>query len=355
MNSIPIVKSNMVMYPIKQLRGKVCLSPYVSIQVGTTGDVSLCGCSSWMPSTVGNLFEQSIHDILSNADSVAIRQSMSQGTFEYCNQDQCGILQQNALNEIESLEPRLQRLVSDSSLYEIPHEIFLAGDATCNLSCPSCRKNIIKNSEQKHENNVALGKRLYDNIFSTPTDKTIRLHVSTSGEIFASPILLSFVNSISPTDFPGLELCIQTNGLLMEKHWHKLGAMQDRVSKITITTDAAQKSTYEKLRRGGKWDDIQQALMWISKKKQQTNMSLHLRMVAQYDNYLEMADFYQQSDALGTDVIEYSKIDNRGTYTSSEFAQHDVFSPLHPEYKHAQDKLDSIKHLPKVFLSGGLS
>ena len=84
-------------------------------------------------------------------------------------------------------------------------------------------------------------------------------------------------------------------------------------------------------------------------------MSLHLRMVAQYDNYLEMADFYQQSDALGTDVIEYSKIDNRGTYTSSEFAQHDVFSPLHPEYKHAQDKLDSIKHLPKVFLSGGLS
>jgi hypothetical protein len=355
MKTIPINRSNMIKFPAKDLQGKVCLSPFVSMQVALDGAVLLCGCEGWMPSVVGNLFEESIHDILSNTNSKTIRQSIIQGTFDYCNQTTCGILQQGALNDIESLGPDLKRLIGDSSLYEIPHEIFIAGDRICNLSCPSCRNQVVKNAEHFQEHYIDLGKRLHANLFSAPTNKTIRIHVSTSGEIFASPILLTFVNSISPIDFPGLELCIQTNGLMMERNWYKLGAMQDRVSKITITTDAAQGSTYEQLRRGGKWDDIQQALRWISNKKKQTKMSLHLRMVAQYSNYLEMADFYQQAEELGADVVEYARLNNWNTYTRDEFAHHDVFSPRHPLYSDAQAKLDSIKHLPKVFLCGGLS
>jgi MoaA/NifB/PqqE/SkfB family radical SAM enzyme len=355
MKTFAINPSVIKKFPKKSLQGKICLSPFVSVEVNIDGDVRLCGCSGWMPFTVGNIFKETIDQILSNVHSQDIRRTIADGTYEYCNEINCGVLQHGALNNVEHLSPVIQELVKNPNQYIMPHEISIAGDSTCNLSCPSCRKSVIKNNEQNQTRNIELGNILRANLFSIPTNNTIRLHVSTSGEIFASPLLLSFINSIVVDDFPNLELCIQTNGLLMERNWHRLGVMQDRVSKITITTDAACASTYEKLRRGGNWNDLQKSLAWISEKKKNTNMLLHLRMIIQHDNYNEITEFYQQADALGADVIEYSRLSDWKTYSSDEFAHHDIFSQQHPLYDQAQSRLNDIKHLPKVFLYGGLS
>ena len=308
-----------------------------------------------MPTQVGNIFENTIESILSNSLSRDIRNSISSGTYEYCNEKTCGIINQNQLQPIDNIPAEVKPLIEDSSKFIMPHEIVIAGDIVCNLSCPSCRTHVIKPDKDKKLKYIELGQKLKQNLFLMPTDKKIRLLVSTSGEVFSSPMLLSFLSSIPTNDFPNLELLLQTNGLLAEKNWHRLGDMQKNVSAITVTVDAARKDTYEKLRRGGQWKNIQRSLQWLSNKKQQSNMQLNLRMVVQLDNYHEVVEFYNMSKEFDVDRIEYVRISNWSTFGPGEFAKIDVFSNQHPQYNQAQDLIDSIKQDPAVWLAGGIN
>lgn len=307
-----------------------------------------------MPIQVGNIFERTLESILADPLSSAIRNSISTGTYEYCNENTCGIINQGQLQTIDTVPANVLPLLEDSSKYIIPHEIVIAGDIVCNLSCPSCRTQVYKPKEHERLRYIELGKQLKQNLLSTPTDNPIRMLVSTSGEVFASPMLLSFLSSISVKDFPNLELLLQTNGLLAEKNWHRLGEMQHNVSTVTLTIDAARADTYERLRRGGQWADIQQSLRWLSDKKQQTGIKLNLRMVVQTDNYQEIVEFYNMSKAACADRIEYVRISNWGTFTNNEFAHIDVFNSLHPKMDQAQNLIDQIKHDPAVWLSNGI-
>lgn len=344
----------MKIFPSKNIKDLYCLSPYVTLEVGVNGDVRLCGCAGWMPTTVGNLFKDTLHDILLNDLSTDIRQSISDGSYKFCNENTCGVLQQQQLNTFDTLPPDVKPIIQDPSRYIIPREIFIAGDKTCNLSCPSCRIEVIKVNEEFIQTSINLGIQLRKNLFSIPSNHPINLHVSTSGELFASPLLMSFVNSIPLDDFPNLTLDIQTNGLLVEKNWHKLNESQTRVKRLTVTIDAASKNTYEELRRGGKWENILSSLTWISKKKVDSNFLLNTRMVVQKKNFEEMYDFYQLSIQHNADLVEYSRISNWGTYDADKFADIDVFANNHYLHDHAHVELNRIKNLSNVFLNGGL-
>ena len=338
----------------KNFQGQVCLSPFVSMSIDLLGDVYLCGCSGWLPSPVGNLYHESLADILSGSRSVEVRQSIIRGTFDYCNESTCGVIRQGALNSQDHVDEKVQWLLGDATRFIMPREIWISGDLVCNLSCPSCRSEIIKNSDDQLQQYQDLGRKLKDNLFSAPTDQFIKIHVSTSGELFASPLLLEFVSGIDVGAFPGARLAIQTNGLLMPSRWDRLGDMQDRVDSVTITVDAAQEKTYELLRRGGKWQDIQQALQWAADKKQHSNFVLKTRMVVQKQNYQEMLDFYHMSKNFRADLVEYTRISNWGTYSQDEFRSIDVFDSAHPEFALATDQLNQVQSLPGVFVHGGL-
>jgi len=342
-------------FPEKKLQGQICLAPYTSIEIDIQGNVRLCECAGWMPTTVGNLFENSIQQILGNELSKSIRRSITAGTYEYCNEVTCGVIGNGRLATLDSLSPQHQDCVRDPDLFVMPHIIRLAGDLSCNLTCPSCRTKLIFPNDIESERQQALGKIIQQNLFSVATDQHIILHVSTSGEIFASPMLLEMVSEIPVQSFPNLDLCIQTNGLLAPKRWHRLGDMQHRVKQITVTTDAARPDTYENLRRGGKWETMQQSLHWISRKKSENGMKLSMRMVVQQTNFREMEEFYQQAKSIGADVVEYSRLTDWGTYAANEFQQHDVFDIEHPEYHEAQQCLDRVKQYPDIFLCGGIS
>ncbi len=353
MKIIPI--SSLTKFAKKNLQGKICFSPYVVIEVGVDGEVGLCDCKAWLPSSVGNLFEQTLPEILSNNLSQAIRQSIADGSYEYCNESRCGVINDGQLVDSAGLDnPVLLNLINDSSQWIMPREIWIAGDRTCNLSCPSCRTKVIKNSPKDTKKLEELGLILKNNLFAQPSDEKITLNISTTGEVFASPMLMAFLNDIDVVDFPNISLHVQTNGLMAEKNWHRLGALQDRVKKITVTVDAATADTYEKLRRGGRWSDLQQALTWIANKKTENNMEINLRMVLQRDNYCEITPFYSMCKSAGADLVEYTRILNWNTFANQEFKAVDVFELGHPEYQKAWQQLDQVADFPDVFLHGGL-
>lgn len=342
----------MIKFPVKQFQGKVCLSPFVMIEVTLDGSVRMCGCAAWLPTVVGNLKENTLTSILASAKAQEIRQSIIDGTFRYCNEKLCGVIASNALNDLDNVPLNVKSLLDDASKFDMPHHISFQGDRTCNLSCPSCRTGIIKTSEEQREQQAQIGKLISKNLFSEPTDQRIVLEVSGTGELFASDLLMSFVNSVDKIKFPNFKLHIGTNGLLCPERWHRILNIESFVEKITVSIDAAQQTTYERLRRGGRWDDILDAMRFLQDKKHSLGIKLHTRMIVQQQNYKEIKEFYDLCQTFDVDVVEYSRITNWGTWTSHEFKSHDVFNQSHPEFALAQNTINSVKHLPSTWFGG---
>jgi wyosine [tRNA(Phe)-imidazoG37] synthetase (radical SAM superfamily) len=339
-------------FPIKQFQGKYCLSPFVMIEVTLNGDVRMCGCGAWMPTTIGNLTNTRLQDMLASELAQQIRQSIVDGSYGYCNEKFCGVIANNSLNDIDTVPDNIKALFDDVSKFEMPHHISFQGDETCNLSCPSCRTRVKKTPPEQTQAQQYVGKLISDNLFCQATDQKIKLEVSGTGEVFASPLLMNFINSINPVMFPNLELDIGTNGLMCEQNWHKLGAMQSAVKKITVSIDAAQPSTYQTIRRGGTWTEILQAMKFLQNKKHQQGFALHARMIVQQKNYLEIEQFYQLCRQFDVDVVEYSRLQNWGTWSGLEFRSHDVFDPAHSEHESACAEIAKIKQLSGTWFAG---
>ena len=353
--TIPIVPVDQMVqkFAAKNFAGKFCLQPYNTIEIGINGAVRMCGCAGWMPTVVGNIFQHSLESILASPLAIEIRKSITQGTYDYCNQNTCGVIVNNQLVERHQLSTSDLELIDCPEKFEMPREIFLSGDLICNLSCPSCRTSVIKISPDQFAKNQQMGKILTDNLFTTSTDKIITLHLSTSGELFASSLLLSFLENININNFPNLRLWIQTNGLLCKKFWYKLKNVESKIENITVTIDASQPDTYHVLRRGGNWEDLQDNLTWLREKKKQLSMTLHTRMVVQHQNYKQMKSFYDMSMKYHADQVEYCRITDWKTYSKVEFLTHDVFDPTHPEYQLARQHRQEVYDLPMTWFAGG--
>lgn len=339
-------------FPIKSFQGKVCLSPFVMIEVALDGSVRMCGCASWLPTVVGNLKQNTLTDILASPVAQEIRQSIIDGTFQYCNEKLCGVIASNGLNDLKTVPPNITALLNDASKFEMPHHISFQGDRTCNLSCPSCRTGIIKTSEKQREQQAQVGKLISANLFSAPSNQRIVLEVSGTGELFASELLMSFVNSIDKTKFPNFKLHIGTNGLLCPDRWQRILNIESIVEKVTVSIDAAQKQTYERLRRGGQWNDILAAMEFLQNKKHSLGIKLHTRMIVQQQNYKEIKEFYDLCQTFDVDVVEYSRVTNWGTWSGPEFNNHDVFHSTHPEFDAANKAIECVKTLPGTWFGG---
>lgn len=344
----------MFVFPDKQLLGKICLSPFVSADIGITGHVRICGCADWMPTVIGNINQHSLVNLINNEKAKLIKQSIIDGTYRYCNGDTCGIINSGQLNNVNDFSGTMADTISSATTNEIPREITLAIDKVCNLSCPSCRTHIINPSEEDEVLMHEMSQTLSRNLFSIPTDKEIFLTLSTTGEVFASPLSLAFLNNINVSEFPGLKLNIQTNGLLCNKRWHRLGDLQTRVAKVTVTIDASTKEVYEKLRRGGRWEDLLDNLEFLKELKKQNGMRLHTRMIVQRDNYQQMLDFHALSLEYDADQIEYSKIHTWDHLTAEQVRPMDVFDRRNPDFLKANIILEKLKTLPNIMISGGL-
>lgn len=344
----------MVPFPEKNFRDRICLSPLVSVNIGLHGTVGLCACGGWQPSHVGNILEESLGKILSNAQSTAIRTSIVDGTYKYCNANTCGVIKNNQLLPADHVPDSVKPILTQPARYILPNEITLALDQTCNLSCPSCRTSVIKVDDDFIDYQTRIGRRIAENIFDSASDNELNLVLSTTGELFASPLLLEFVRNVPVDRYTGARLSIQTNGLLAPSRWNKLGIMQDRVKQITVTVDAASQKTYEILRRGGKWQNITDSLRWISSHCQQNQIQFNCRMVVQTLNFAEIQQFYDMCDNLSADRIEYTRLTDWGTYPKAEFLQHDVFNPKHLAHAMAKQELEKIRSLPKTWISGDI-
>ena len=160
---------------------KVCARPYDTVLIDKQGSCYACECTAWLPQSIGNLQIKPLSEILGSDMHKHLQGSVADGTYRYCNAKQCayfthyGFIPQRQDDMIRHLR--------------------LAIDDSCNLRCPSCRKNLIFH---KQGSAYQLGIRLADRIIEwlQSHDNQVKVHIGSDGDPFASHVYRHFMEQV---------------------------------------------------------------------------------------------------------------------------------------------------------------
>ena len=374
------------------LKGKYCYHPFNTITVDKFGDVYLCICQAWLPISVGKIWEfDSFEDIVSSSKALEIQSSIIDGSYRYCDHLNCSIIKENELSG--KVEHK----------YHTVNWINFAVDNSCNLTCPSCRKEFVFESEGPE---FDLKIKIIDHIrkLIEQHPQYLKFTMSGDGDPFASLVYRHFLTTldlnktlyfdqngkfidpslfdetkvknkkliqirkdlldwttavfIDETTDQGLwinqkdkinpnkiiEIEIVTNGILLKDHWHKLEKIHKNIIRTKISFDAGSESVYNIVRLGGSWKKLVEGAKFLSKWKQKTysDMQLTANFVVQTTNYKDMPAYVDLCDKLGFDEINFQKITDWGTF--SNFTKEAVWMETHPEYKEFLNILRSLNN-----------
>ena len=302
---------------------KRCPRPRDTILIDKQGSCYACECQSWLPQSIGNLQIKSLEEIIGSDMHQHLQSSIADGTYRYCNEHQCSYLKSGAV--LHGQPERIQHLR-------------LAIDDSCNLRCPSCRKGLIFHKEGSAYN---LGIRLADKIndWLHTYKHPVQVHIGSDGDPFASHVYRHFMDQTPERD--NIKYSILTNGLMFKEFHTRVPNVISNLNELGISIDGASKTTYEKLRLGGRWDKINENLQCISEQKHKHGFRFILHFVVQKDNYHEMEDIIMLGKKYNADRVWLNKVEDWNV--SDRFADMDIFNTDHPLHTDYKDSLSKIK------------
>lgn len=320
--------------PKYQLAGKICPIPFERLDVLETSS-HLC-CSSFLKPNIGNLQDAADwRDVWNSQSAEAIRASIHDGSYRHCNKMSCPTIQSNNLPPAAELAARSsewREIVEqqETSLERGPVVVNLAYDRTCNLSCPSCRSSNYAADEATRLKYDALQER----VMLPMLKHTQVVTITGSGDPFASKNFRHLMARLGGEEYPNLRFHIMTNGMLFTpREWERFPALHGRVSVLSISLDGASAATHETLRRGARWNVMEQNLTFAGKLRREGLIdAFHLGCVVQVENYHEMGEMITLAERIGADGVYFGRITNWGTFSEAEYKRKAVFLPEHPEY-----------------------
>jgi organic radical activating enzyme len=297
-----------------------CNQPSRTLVIDHTGNCFVCGCEAWLPVSVGHITDfDTLEAVWQSPTAQYLQQDINDQKFSHCAVDRCGILNHNKiLNE---------------------YTIHINIDPSCNLACPSCRKDSImvtsgdvyqrRLAEVEHV--VALLER-----FDQPT----RIVMSGNGDPLASAIMRPLIEKFQPRDNQRIRLF--TNGLLLEKQLAD-STILNSIDHFMLSIDAGSEQVYENVRRPGKFNVLLRNLAWLKT----LNCRVSLNFVLQQANWHDLENFVQLAKQFSY-WPNITRLEDWDTWTG--FADQDVIgNPEHPDHLLAVQELRRVHALhPRV-------
>lgn len=279
-------------------------------ELGSTGSVHCC-CTTFLDIAIGNINKLGFNEIWHGIVHKILCLSLQNRTYSFCKKDMCPLFIGKAA--MDNQESNTEYV----SMRKKPSTVLLAYDETCNLKCVTCRQDL----------RIASGKALQkvQGYAKTAVDEMLPecefLILAGNGEVFASR---SYKQVYTHKQMDHVrQLRLLTNGTLFtEKNWNSIRRGENMKVMLTVSIDAASKETYEKIRCGGSFEQLQNNMMFASKLRKEGELSyFRMNFVVQRANYREMSAFVKWGLELGADEIFFTKILNWGTYTDAEFRE----------------------------------
>lgn len=292
-------------HPIKRVD---CRRPFEYVNVGVGGNLTHC-CFQWLPKYVGNILDE--NDGCDSIISRIIRVSFMNCTYSFCNSICC-----------PEMSKEREKLYSDQQVNEGVYlqeqhikDVDVAFDNTCNLFCESCRTDyLIDKTNEPYE--------IARNVKNKLVPIAERMTVAGNGEVFLSKAY----QSLFEKNYPNLQLIVLSNGNLFSPEKWKLLEGKYKSVHLMFSIDAASKETYEKVRRGGKWENLIRGLRTASELRKKGDIARFvIRFVVSSQNYMEMPAFVNLGIEMGCDCVNFTRIENWGTFSEDEFSKMSMF------------------------------
>lgn len=326
----------------------VCPKAFHDASLLDEGRLSVCAgipaMTSWGTPVYYTKFGSAWH---SNVMKV-LRLSMVNGTYSFCNVAKCNLLyecgqREKDVNDLHyefhyekvKLEHILRKgtfskeTVLNRENYDIkapcyPSVVMCSYDATCNLYCSSCRKEVFSVKGQAKKNIDKFSSRLKKEVFP----HIDRIKVAGNGETFASESYKNIIFDLGVAKNIK-EIGILSNGTLFSREYvNKLASLYSKIH-VFISMDGATKETAQKLRKGVDFEKWLMNMEYLGKMREKGMLHfLAFNFVVQKDNYEEMPEYVKMCLGFHADQIKFSKIFNVGTYKDEEFERVSMFDSL---------------------------
>ena len=342
------------------MRKGFCVSPFRYAEVRDNGDVWQC-CTSWIEKPAGNILSDSWKSIWNSDYAKRLRRSMHKGDFSMCDENLCPYIQKwnkgeedysayfpiydestfEKLWDAKEINPNGKKKYQDiieNKIIDLPYgpeSVTFAHDRSCNLACPSCRKDFFKTEGKDREQTY----KIQELIMGEPICDTHEVYITNSGDAFGADVFRDLLKMINTKDFPNLvNLHLHTNANSWSKtHWNRLKNLHD-IPRLTchISIDACTKETYEIVRKGGKWETLQKNLKFIFEDIPNLKF-IRTSFVCQDLNYKEMSGFVKLIDDLsyGSNSVvevEFGQFTDWGVSSKEIVEQRQIFKRTHPDY-----------------------
>ncbi len=287
-----------------------CHHPLYEAEITASGDVHTC-CSAIMPFAIGNVAHNPVGKIWHSPRARLLRLSLLNGTAIFCTPEKCGLLRTGS----STLEKNLPQ-VSDRPLV-----INIAVDATCNLSCPSCRTSVLVEDQDAVGQKLQWLENLDEDFYHDAED----IYVAGNGECMFSRVYRSFLLDQMIPKFRG-RLHLVTNGQIWnDELLNKITAVFQ--PEVLISIDAWEKETYEKLRRGGSYSQLLDNIKkYVALQAQSKLSAVVARFVVQVHNYQEIPQFIVNMRKLGVDRIELTRLVDGGSFSAEGFESNSLLN-----------------------------
>ena len=309
----------------------VCLQPFEFTEFFDY-KTHMC-CPNWLPIDLGDPID--IKNTWMSDLSNSVRESIIDGSYRYCIEERCPKLtglKEGKTGGLITKEEFLKR--ADEFQFPVLKTVKFNFDQSCNLQCPSCRGEKINYMGSDRERTELILHNIEDEL----SEGLGHIECTGSGDPFFSKTFNKWLMKFNPAMYPNLKsIHLHTNGTLWnESNWYKMKNVQKFIKSAEISVDAATKETYEKVRLGGKWEDIQHNLRFIATL---SNLEyITMSFVVQKENYKEMEMFYKMTEEIFDDTpikwrIFFNRILNWGRFDDATFKTIDVGNPDHSDYK----------------------
>jgi MoaA/NifB/PqqE/SkfB family radical SAM enzyme len=308
----------------------------------------LC-CPQTLPEPVGNLAETDFMEAWNSEKALAVRSSILDGSFRYCSESTCGVLQSFNLAKNEEVQNARHRKIIDNQVTRIedgPLTVNMSYDRSCNLSCPSCRKEMVVLKGKSRERAEVIHHR----VIHGPFENIQRLIITGSGDPFGSKLFFSFLREFDAEAHRRVRISLSSNGLLFTpKTWDAI--CNTAIDRVDISVDAAEPLAYL-LNRGGDFEVLVENLHFIGELRRSGKIkSYELHFVVQSNNFRQMKDFVQLGLDVAADHICFKQLVNWGTFSEKEYLSRAVQLASHLEHEEFVNLLgDPLFRLEQVYM-----
>ena len=304
----------------------ICIIPKRALTIDNQGNCLLCICDGWLPISVGHITDfDSLDEVWQTDLAKTIQKDVEDKKFTWCSVDYCGIKNENKF---------------------MPHYyISINIDESCNLQCPTCRSSFINfttgsyyDKKLKWANHIV---KILKNFNQATT-----IAISGNGDPFASLIYRPLLMTIVPN--PKHVFKITTNGLLLKKLLKKT-SIYNNIEQYSISIDAGDAATYEKVRLRGKWDNLLENLNFLKEELKEKKKFVNLNFCLQkenlnsFQNFIKLVDEYQWTGTI--QALEDWK-------TIKNFNQQNVLDSNHELFNIAIKNLMLISKNKRIIFSG---